>query len=339
MRYLLIALISVMLLAPASASACGMPLNARIASERALIVFDGQTAAITLGIGIEPEAADAAVIFPVPAPPEVDQPAGGEALFSYLEQVTRPTVQVERQLRWGFDPGFDGLTGGAAPPGGVELLGRETLGGYDVARLAADDPQALSGWLADNGFSLPTGADPILAAYVAEGWSFVAVRLAPDAPGGSLAPLRMSYPASEIVYPRRFDSLSDRSVGIDLYLVASHRTTVDGFETTYAGPIAALDEPPAAELAAILADGSYLTRLSHTELAPEQISADAVARQAPSDEPYRKVVTISQQIWVFSAYGWEIVGLVAFLLLSFSLIAVALFLRRRIQAIGDNETS
>jgi hypothetical protein len=186
-------LLMLLLLAPASASACGMPLNARIASERALIVFDGQTAAITLGIGIEPEAADAAVIFPVPAPPEVDQPAGGEALFSYLEQVTRPTVQVERQLRWGFDPGFDGLTGGAAPPGGVELLGRETLGGYDVARLAADDPQALSGWLADNGFSLPTGADPILAAYVAEGWSFVAVRLVPDAPGGSLAPLRMRW--------------------------------------------------------------------------------------------------------------------------------------------------
>lgn len=328
-------LLLLLIFAPASANACGMPINARIASEQALIVFDGQTSAITTSIGIEPSAPDAAVIFPVPASPEIDQPVGGEALFGYLAQVTKPLVQVERELLWGFDPGFDGMVGGTAPTGGVDLLGRETLGGYDVARLAADDPQALSGWLAENGFSLPQGAEPILAAYVEEGWSFVAVRLAPNAPGGSLAPLRMRFPATEIVYPMRLGKLSDRPVSVDLYLVTGYRTTIDGLNTGYAGPIAALDEPPAAELAAILAGGSYLTKLSSDSIAPEQITADAVARQAANDEPYRTVTTRYEQVWIFSEYSWEIVGLVAFLLLSFSIIVVALFFRKRMGEISQ----
>ena len=93
-------------------------------------------------------------------------------------------------MRWGSPP-RDGAAGAGAP-GGVSVLGQETLGGYEVARLAADDASALQAWLDANGYSVPPAAQPILTAYMADGWSFVAVRLAAGAPDGSLEPSQLT---------------------------------------------------------------------------------------------------------------------------------------------------
>jgi hypothetical protein len=322
-------------LAPASTMACGMPLNARIASEKALIVFDGQTVALTTSVGLEPTDANAAVVFPVPAPAEVDQPAGGEQLFSYLEGVTAPLLRVEQRYHWGFEP--DGAMTGGAPPGGVAVLGRETLGGYDVARLAADDPQALGRWLAENGFDTPAGAEDILAAYVAEGWSFVAVRLAPDAPGGSLAPLRMRYTDNEVVYPMRLGALSEEPVGVDLYVVANYRTAIDGLETAFAGTVSSLEAQPGPEIGALLSGAPYMTKLISRGINPASITSDALARQADNDEPYREVITRYDDIWIFSVFGPLIAMVIAAIMLSVGVFYGALALRRRMQEIESKE--
>ena len=63
------------------------------------------------------------------------------------------------------------------------MIGRENVGGYDVARLGAGDGAALQEWLDRNGYPLPEGAEPILSDYANEGWRFVAIRLAPKADG------------------------------------------------------------------------------------------------------------------------------------------------------------
>lgn len=298
-RSLLTGLTALLALLPSVALACGMPLEARITYEQALLIVRGDRQELVATVDLSEAAPNAAVIFPVPGEPTVDQPAGGDALFSYLAEATRPEEREEANLRW--DLPRPGAVGGA-PPDGV-LLGRETLGGYDVARLAADDPQALSRWLAENGYEVPLAAQPILAAYVNEGWSFVAVKLAAAAPDGSLSPLRVSYTHPQVVYPMRLGALSDRPVGVDLYVLADHRTQTDRLPTFYAGTVDQLDPQPPAELADLLGAAPYLTRMRALDLAPAGLTSDFVITQAPDDAPYREVVTVYRDVYVLREYG------------------------------------
>src|SRR5262245_35448153 len=118
---------------PAAVLACGMPLDARIPSEQALITYVGGREEIITSVQILSDKPGAAVIFPVPGIPEVEALAS-DTLFSFLAEVTRPLERVEEQLIW---RNSDEAVGGAAPRG-VNVLGQEIVGGYSVARLQAD---------------------------------------------------------------------------------------------------------------------------------------------------------------------------------------------------------
>src|SRR5262245_51284484 len=253
---LLLLMLSIWLAAPTAALACGMPLDARIPSEQALIVFAGGRQEIITSVQILSDKPGAAVIFPVPGIPQVEA-LSSDSLFSFLAEVTRPLERVEERLVW---RNSEGTTGGA-PPGGVNVLGQEIVGGYSVARLQADDPSALQTWLDENGYSAPVEATPILRAYTAAGWAFVAVKLAPNQNvAGALKPLRIAFDSHEIVYPMRLGALSDRPVDVLLYVLADHRVDIPGMETQYAGPVAQFDRAPPDELAAVVV-APYLTKL------------------------------------------------------------------------------
>ena len=76
MRFLRSVLILVALLAalaPVAALACGMPLSARIPSEQALIVFANGREEIITSVHLRSDKPGAAVVFPVPGVPEVDE--------------------------------------------------------------------------------------------------------------------------------------------------------------------------------------------------------------------------------------------------------------------------
>lgn len=316
-------------LAPAAALACGIPLEARITFERALLIDAGPRKQLITTVDLSAASPNAAVIFPVPAAPTVDQPAGGDELFAYLERATAPLIARENRYVWRVR---DGAAGGA-PPGAVSLLGRETLGAYDVARLSADDPAALSGWLDQNGYQMPAAAAPILADYVRAGWSFVAVRLDAAAPDGALSPLRISYAADELVYPMRLGALSDRPVGVDLFVLSDHRSEVSALTTTFAGRLSDLDPAPTGDLAAILTGAPYLTRMRADALDPAGLTADFGIGRAADDAPYRETVTVIQEVSI--AENYALLGiflcLAAFSPVSFML---ALAVRRRIRALA-----
>src|SRR5437899_523729 len=74
------------LAAPTAARACGMPLDARIPSEQALIIFAGGREQIITSVQILSDKPGAAVIFPIPGIPEVEA-LPSEALFSFLGEV------------------------------------------------------------------------------------------------------------------------------------------------------------------------------------------------------------------------------------------------------------
>ncbi|NNJ10173.1 DUF2330 domain-containing protein [Chloroflexales bacterium ZM16-3] len=330
----LLAILAVML--PSAARACGIPLEARITFERALLIVDGPRQQLITTVDLSEANPNAAVIFPVPATPTVDQPAGGDELFPYLIDATRPLVEQKDRYVWRVRE--DDTVGAGAPPPGVSVLSQQILGGFAVASLDAADPQALQAWLGQNGYTLPAAADLILAAYVREGWKFVAVKRSAGDREGALSPLRISYEADSLVYPMRLGSLSDRPVGVELFVLGDHRSEVSALTTTFAGPLDSLAPAPSGDLADLLAGAPYLTRMRSAELDPASLTADFVIGQAASDEPYREIVTVYQDISFAERYA--IMGiflcLAAFSPVSFML---ALAIRRRLRAISPDPES
>ncbi|HEX5692641.1 MAG TPA: DUF2330 domain-containing protein, partial [Roseiflexaceae bacterium] len=274
------------------------------------------------------EKGGAAVVFPVPGVPEVDV-FPSTRLFSYLAEVTRPRERIEEQLIWRERAD---TAGGA--PGGVNVLGQEIVGGYSVARLAADDPNELQAWLDEHGYAAPPGAAPILRAYTDAGWKFVAVKLAPDRPAeGALEPLRITFDSPEIVYPMRLGALSDQPVDVLLYVLADGRVDIAGMETQYAGPVAQLDRAPPPELVAAF-DAPYLTKLHNSAIAPATLTSDFIARPASDNAPFRK-----ETVRIVYVDGWQrmalpIGGLVVALFCSALALGIAFGLRRRIDQIA-----
>jgi hypothetical protein len=319
---------------PAGVSACGMPLSARIPAEQALIVFASGREEIITSVQLQSDGPGAAVIFPVPGVPDVGV-IGSQDLFSYLAEVTRPQERVEERIVWDNRSNGELLAGGA--PGGVSVLGRSIIGGYDVAQLKADDVSALQTWLDENGYSAPSGAAPILRAYIDEGWKFVAVKLAPNQKAdGALAPLRMAFDSREIVYPMRLGALADRPLDVLLYVLAEHRVELPGLETMYAGAVAQLDRPPPTELAPLFR-APFLTKLRNSAIVPATLRADFVARPAAADTPFREVTVRTVYVSGWSRMALPILGLVLVLLASSIAFGIAIGLRRRMTAIAGPE--
>ncbi len=263
-----LAALAVGLVGAPPAEACGLPLGAKIPFEQALVSFSGGREEIVASLQLEGGGSRAAVLFPVPTVPRVE-PAD-PATFSYLDSVTRiPTEESDE----------DGNVG-AAPPsgGGVNVIGRELVGGYDVARLSAEDPRALQRWLDDNGFAPPVGAEPILRSYTAQDWKFVAIKLAKGrSPDGELSPLRMSFASKRIVYPVRLNSLAKRHLALRLYVAADREVEIPRLRTIYAGRVSELERPPPAGVRRLLR-APFLTRMERDTLDPSDLRADLVAR-------------------------------------------------------------
>jgi hypothetical protein len=316
---------------PSGVLACGMPLSARIPAEQALIVFANGREEIITSVQLKSDGPGAAVIFPVPGVPDVSV-IGDQDVFGYLAEVTRPQERVEERIFWRERDNPELAAGGA--PGGVNVLGRAIIGGYDVAQLAADDANALQTWLDDNGYSAPNGAEPILRAYIDEGWKFVAVKLAPNQTAdGALTPLRMAFASTEIVYPMRLGALSDQPLDVLLYVLTEHRVELPGLETLYAGAVAQLDRPPPAGLAPLFR-APFLTKLRNTAVAPASLSSDFVARPAAADTPFRAVSVRIVYVSGWSRMALPILGVALVLLTSSIALGVAIGLRRRMNAIA-----
>lgn len=237
---------------PAQACGCGVALRADVTRERALVIDrDNGREEMVLSLDLRPDGAGrAAIVLPVPADPEVEEIASGDPL-TYLDIATAPPPTA--------NSGEDGAVGAAG--GGVDVIGRDVIGGYDVARLRAGDAGALDEWLERNGYTLPAGAEPIMADYIDDDWRFVAIRL-PDTAAGALKPLRVGFDAEELVYPMRLTSLATAPVDLTLYVLADSARGVRGLDTVWDGKVVDLDPQPPRELEAVFAGTTHLTKFT-----------------------------------------------------------------------------
>ncbi|MGP4115462.1 DUF2330 domain-containing protein [Streptomyces sp. 4N509B] len=297
---------------PAHACGCGgMVVDERqelhVDQETSLVRWDGERQDIVMSLTVGGDATEAAWIMPVPGRAEVS--LGEEELFDDLWQVTRP-VERERSYFWPREGDWprsedgDGGAGAAPPPGEdgapeVDVVSRDRLGPFDVARLTATDPAALEGWLADNGFSLPDDLAEALGPYVAQRWEYVAVRLAPAADegerevvlGGTLDPIHLSFATDEPVYPMRLSRLADVGQSLTLYVLAPHRMEPAGAiggeapRVSYAARLAP-EEQPAGPLRRLAGGETFLTVVEQEFPRPERIDGDHLLRRAERDTEF-----------------------------------------------------
>lgn len=68
----------------------------------------------------------------------------------------------------------------SATKGGVAVLKRENVAGYDAAVLKAGDAKSLRDWLSTNGFPAPEWMERWVAPYLAKGWPIAAFRVLKD---------------------------------------------------------------------------------------------------------------------------------------------------------------
>lgn len=295
------------LVAPAYACGCGAMVTdtmARIGVDRetSAVHWDERTGTeqIVMRFTVHGDADRAAWIMPVPH--RADVTLGDPELFDELERLTAPEHR-ERGYFWprGRDwPFADGDSAGAAAPpgsGSVGVVGRERLGPFDVARLTATDPKALSTWLHRNGFELSDRLADGLRPYVERKWEYVAVRLAPEKAGdklyGTLDPLRIRFTNDRPVYPMRLSRLAATPQSLGLFVLAGHRMEPrDGIggdrpEVVFAGTV---DKPSGAVAELAGAGPVFLTAVDQSFPEPARIDDDHELVRASADTPYREIV-------------------------------------------------
>ena len=255
---------------PAGACACGVAIEAAVSEERALVIehHHGESIVLSLDLASDSPQARPAVVVPVPGTPTVAAIEHGDPL-AYLERATAPPRAT--QASGGGDE-----TAGA----GVDVIDREEIGGYDVARLGAADGAALDRWLDDNGYTLPAGAEPILADYADEGWRFVAIRLAKGSEG-RLKPLKITFDSEQTIYPMRLEQLATEPLTLTLFVLAPAERRVKGMERTFSGPVDELEPPPPASLQELFGSDDHVTRIEAEATDPDSFKRDLVIEAIP----------------------------------------------------------
>lgn len=306
--------------APAAACACGAAAppsgsEVSVGQEHAIISWADGVQQLDLLLGVLSADTETGLVFPTPSPATVS--LGDLADFEAMDRVTTPR-RVEEPDWWTFRGFGDGATAGAPP----EVLDRVQLGPIEAVTLAASDTEGLETWLADNAYGLSPEVTPLLDAYVARGWYFVALKLTGDAPlDGDLDPLRFRFETDEPVYPLELSKAATSPQTVRLYVFDDHRQRVSfvgagepaSSYVSWAAPVAGTE---------VERFGAYLTVFELYFSEPSvQILGDLEFTDALSDETTGTEYHVSVPVGVLGIpAGWIIVGFL--LVAGFALVVV-----------------
>jgi hypothetical protein len=122
----------------------------------------------------------------------------------------------------------------AAGAGAVQVLTQANVGPYETVQLQSSDGSALDDWLSENGYNIPTSVQPILDAYVSEGFDFLAMKLLPNEGVQAMRPVRVTTPGASLSLPLRMASVGTGAVtGITIWVVADGRYEPQNFQYFY----------------------------------------------------------------------------------------------------------
>jgi hypothetical protein len=162
-----------------------------------------------------------------------------DAWFETLDAATTVRVVAPSFSCGGGSSGFgcgasaDGLAAAdEAGGGGVTVLHRGTVGPYDTVTVTTDTPGALNTWLEDNGFAVDPETQPVIDAYVAEDFDFIALKLSPGSDVKEMKPVRVITPGASPTLPLRMVAAgTGANVAITLFTIAEARLAPGNFES------------------------------------------------------------------------------------------------------------
>jgi len=157
-------------------------------------------------IGVPGAGADYGVVIPVPGRPDIDpQPIAMHDLDA-LDNATKPSIVTVHEAYgggcgFGFgcgcvgaagdNSGKKGDEGGAASS--VSVTAPVDVGPATAVVLESDDGSALTAWLAENGFAIPSDQQSIVDHYVSLGDAFIAIKRSDSAPPDGPSSLGLHY--------------------------------------------------------------------------------------------------------------------------------------------------
>jgi len=153
-----------------------------------------------------------------------------DEFFTALDAATQPVIVPPGRTGGRLGCAVAGCsasdsTGSGAPgEGQVQIVSQAVVGPYETVTLRATDPDALTRWLKSHAFAIPTNIEPIVAAYVREGFDFIALRLAPRCGERQMRPVRVVTPGADPTLPLRMVAAGvGARVGITLYVIGEGR--------------------------------------------------------------------------------------------------------------------
>jgi hypothetical protein len=173
---------------------------------------------------------------------------GSDAVFAALDQVTRPnitpppypTCPVPANCTCYYSAAGSGSSsGGSSSSGGpqVTVLSQATVGPYDTVQLQSTNPTALSAWLTTNGYAIPADIQPVIAAYVNDGFDFLALRLSPGQGIQAMRPVSVTSPGAGATLPLRMVAAgTGATVGVTLWVVSGGRLEAQNFQNFTIAP-------------------------------------------------------------------------------------------------------
>jgi hypothetical protein len=126
--------------------------------------------------------------------------------------------------------GSAGAEFGAGSGGSVQVISQSVIGPYDTVTVHSTDPNALYDWLQVNSYDVPEAIHPVIDSYVADGFDFIALRLAPGQGVQAMQPVRVVSPGATLTLPLRMVAAGVGSqVGITLYVISDGRYESQNF--------------------------------------------------------------------------------------------------------------
>jgi hypothetical protein len=120
--------------------------------------------------------------------------------------------------------------GGSGGGPSVQVVHRGTVGPYQTVTLSTDTPGALNGWLDSAGYAIDPSTQPVIDAYIAEKFDFIAIKLIPGKDVKAMKPVRVVQPGASPTLPLRMVAIgSGANVAITLFMITEGRWEAKNF--------------------------------------------------------------------------------------------------------------
>ena len=204
------------------------------------MIFSVTPAQTTLYDEIEYQGSPAGFAWVLPIHGQVQVGLSSDVVFAALDAATQTTIESPPPPscqscscgEFGAADAGTAATGSSSGGGGggVNVISQSVVGPYDTVQLQSTNPTALSDWLTANGFAIPSDIQPIIAAYVNEGFDFLALKLQPGQGVQAMRPVSVTTSGAGLSLPLRMVAAgTGATVGITLWVVAQGRYEAANF--------------------------------------------------------------------------------------------------------------